>query len=104
VRAFVEELDAPRVRLGMSAQVTADGLPDTTFAGRVVSISPRMATKPIHAERPQELYDTKVREVLLELEATELIVGLRVDVSFQVQAETPADSALSSISAVSNLR
>jgi multidrug resistance efflux pump len=105
VRAFVEELDAPRVQVGMTANVTADGRPDKTFSGRVVSLSPRMATKPIHAERPQELYDTKVREVSLELDATdELIVGLRVDVSFQVQASTPTNSALSSISAVSNVR
>jgi multidrug resistance efflux pump len=99
VRAFVEELDAPRVQVGMTAQVTADGLPDTTFSGRVVSISPRMATKPIHAERPQELYDTKVREVLLELEATdELIVGLRVDVSFDAAASSKQEAAVSLLS------
>ena len=81
VRAFVEELDAPRVTVGMTARVTADGLPGTTFAGHVIAISPRMETKSIHADEPYELYDSKVREVLVELEAAEpLIVGLRVDV------------------------
>jgi multidrug resistance efflux pump len=105
VRAFVEELDAPRVQVGMSAAVTADGLPDKTFSGRVISLSPRMATKAIHAERPQELYDTKVREVLLELEETEeIIVGLRVDVLFQAAAQLSPSAAFRSLSAVSNLR
>ena len=92
VRAFVEELDAPRVQIGMSAQVTADGIPDTTFEGRVVSISPYMSHKSIDAGRPDELFDTKVREVVLELEAaSRLIVGLRVDVSFDVVHEATAD-------------
>jgi multidrug resistance efflux pump len=99
VRAFVEELDAPRVQVGMPGEITADGLPGVTFAGRVVSISPRMATKSIHAERPQELYDTKVREVLLELDATDrLIVGLRVDVLFQAGQGEQSETAVSLLS------
>jgi HlyD family secretion protein len=89
VRAFVEELDAPRVQIGMSANVTADGIPDMIFTGHVVSISPGMADKSVDAGRPNELYDTKVREVLLELEnADQLIIGLRVDVLFAVGEET----------------
>jgi multidrug resistance efflux pump len=84
VRAYVEELDAPRVTVGMTGRVSADGIPDKTFTGRVVSISPRMDTKSVHADRPQELYDSKVREVLLELSDAEgVIVGLRVDVEFE---------------------
>jgi multidrug resistance efflux pump len=91
VRAFVEELDAPRVRVGMEAEVKADGLPNTVFPGRVVSISPRMVAKSFFAERPGELYDTKVREVLLELAPNEqLILGLRVDVSFRESGDDPA--------------
>jgi multidrug resistance efflux pump len=86
VRAYVEELDAPRLRVGMQATVTADGLPDQEFAGHVISISPRMETKTIHSDRPSELYDTKVREVLVELDSTDpMIVGLRVDVSFDAE-------------------
>jgi HlyD family secretion protein len=85
VRAFVEELDAPRVQTGMTAQVTADGVPDKVFSGRVASVSPRMVPKSIYAERPGELYDTKVREVLIELEPNDqLIIGLRVDVTVVV--------------------
>ena len=93
VRAFVEELDAPRVKLGMPANVTADGIPNMTFTGRVVSISPGMADKSVEAGRPDELYDTKVREVLLELDnANQLIIGLRVDVLFAVGKDTTPDA------------
>ena len=90
VRAYVEELDAPRVTVGMPATVTADGLAGKQFAGHVVSISPRMDAKCIHADRPGELYDTKVREVLVELDTeSPLIVGLRVDVTFET-TQTPS--------------
>ena len=83
VRAYVEELDAPRMKVGMPANITADGLANRSFTGQVVAISPRMATKIIRSDRPSELYDTKVREVMLELsDATQLIVGLRVDLEF----------------------
>ncbi len=42
VRAFVDELDAPRVRIGMSATIVVDGTPDKTFTGRISRMSPRM--------------------------------------------------------------
>jgi multidrug resistance efflux pump len=95
VRTFVEELDAPRIAVGMKASVSADGLPGQLFAGHVISISPRMDTKTIHADRSFELYDTKVREVLVELDTKELlIVGLRVDVMFDTAtSEKSAETA-----------
>lgn len=83
IRAFVEEIDAPRLEKGMPAKVTADGLPNETFHGRVTSLSPRMAPKRVSSGSPDELYDTKVREVLVTLaNADKLLVGLRVDVVF----------------------
>jgi multidrug resistance efflux pump len=99
VRAFVEELDAPRITVGMKASVTADGLPGQSFAGHVISISPRMETKTIHTDRAFELYDTKVREVLVELDTKELlIVGLRVDVTFDTESvSNPVETARSLI-------
>ncbi len=99
VRAFVEELDAPRITIGMKASVTADGLAGQSFSGHVISISPRMDTKTIHADRAFELYDTKVREVLVELDTKEpLIVGLRVDVTFDAfGTKQPAETARSPI-------
>jgi multidrug resistance efflux pump len=99
VRAYVEELDAPRVSVGMSAAVTADGLGATSIAGRVVSVSPRMETKSIHSDRPYELYDTKVREVMIELDReTKIVVGLRVDVSFSIVNDVNIDPMESSVS------
>ena len=81
VRAFVEEIDAPRVKVGMVAVVRADGLPEQEFKGRVTRLSSRMGRKQLWSDRPAERYDTKTREVWIELEQSEsLVVGLRVDV------------------------
>jgi multidrug resistance efflux pump len=86
VRAFVEEIDAPRIAVGARAAVTADGLPGQSYSATVASISPRMKGKTVVNDRPNELYDSKVREVLLDVASTvqpaPLIVGLRVDVLF----------------------
>ena len=83
VRAFVEELDAPRVQVGMPATITADGLPDPLH-GRVTRLSPRMTPKSLWSDDPAERYDTKTREVWIELEnAQNLVVGLRVDVEVE---------------------
>ncbi len=81
VRAFVEELDAPRVQLGMAAKIHADGLPDREFKGRVVRLSPKMGRKELWSDQPTERYDTKTREVWIELEGNDpWVVGLRLDV------------------------
>jgi multidrug resistance efflux pump len=83
VRAFVEEIDAPRLTQGLGAKVTADGLPDQSFKGQIESLSPRMSAKQIFSGAADELYDTKVREVIVALNNMEnLVVGLRVDVTF----------------------
>lgn len=82
VRAFVEELDAPRIQPGMQAIITADGIPGQQFTGRVVRVSPRMTAKGLWTDDPAERYDTKTREALIQLPAVEdLVVGLRVDVA-----------------------
>ena len=55
---------------------------------------PRMARKLFHNDRPEELYDTKVREVVAELvDAPELILGLRVDVMFHPSPTMPTIEA-----------
>jgi multidrug resistance efflux pump len=82
VRAFVEELDAPRVQTGMTVSVEADGLPGRKFSGKVVKLSPRMSSKQIWNDDPAENYDTKAREIWIDLDqAEDLVVGLRVDVT-----------------------
>jgi multidrug resistance efflux pump len=94
VRAFVEELDAPRVEVGMAARIVADGLPGRVFRGRVTRLSPRMQAKELYSNRPAERYDTKTREVWIELEqAAGLVVGLPVDVTIDPQSAATAAAA-----------
>jgi HlyD family secretion protein len=84
VRAFVEEFDAPRVRKGMTVAVTADGIPDKSFRGTVSQLSPRMDRKQQWTDRPDEQFDTKTREIWIDLDrdrADNLVLGLRVDVT-----------------------
>jgi multidrug resistance efflux pump len=81
VRAFVEEMDAPRVRPGMEATIYADGMPECELRGHVAHSSPRMTRKQLYTDDPAERYDTKTREVWIDLEPSQpLVVGLRVDV------------------------
>ncbi len=85
VRAFVEEIDAPRVSVGSEAVVTADGISGKSFPGIVRSVSPRMNVKKMATGQSNELYDTKLLETMLDVsEPAGLIVGLRVDVEINV--------------------
>lgn len=68
VRAYVEEFDAPHVQPGMTARITADGLPGQVFAGEVVQVLPRMSFKQVWTDRPDERFDIKTREVVIEVE------------------------------------
>ncbi len=92
VRAFVEEMDARNVRVGMAARITADGPGAGTarnewsacgsqeFRGRVSRISPRMDDKNLWTDHPTERLDTKTREVWIDVDDRTPVVGLRVDV------------------------
>jgi len=105
VRAFVEELDAPRVKLGMTATIHADGLPGKEFQGRIIRLSPRLSRKELFSDDPNERQDVKTREVWIELlaQGTEeklgyqmagsagLVVGLPVDVVIDPDS-VPSDS------------
>jgi multidrug resistance efflux pump len=88
VRAYVEEMDAPRVQVGMSVTITVDGIPGREFRGKVTSLSPRMADKILFSNRPDEIYDTATREVWIDLDgATDgLVIGLRADVTIEVDS------------------
>lgn len=92
VRAFVEEIDAPRIELGATAQVAADGLPQRSFAAKVAKLGAQMKPKTLSSGLSTELFDTKVREVVLDLDQSQdnsgLIIGLRVDVLVDADAAT----------------
>jgi multidrug resistance efflux pump len=110
VRAYVEELDAVSVTPGMEARITADGLPGYTATGRVVEIMPRMSFKQVWTDRPDERFDVKTREVLVEIldeapagadasastrhKDVSLVYGLPVEVELQPHESTSHAQAM----------
>jgi multidrug resistance efflux pump len=87
VRAFVEELDAVRVRAGQKAVITADGLPGRELRGTVALALPRMGRRAPQSDAPGEYKDLYFREVLIDLdEAVDLPVSLRVQVLIGVES------------------
>jgi len=79
VRAFIEELDAPLVKVGQTATVTVDGLRGSAFPGTVAVVLPRMGKRSLHTDSPREYKDVYFREVLITLPATsELTPNARV--------------------------
>jgi HlyD family secretion protein len=89
VRAFVEEIDAPRLQVGMLATVSAEGLPGQKFVGRISRLSPQMSRKQVWNDDPTERLDTKIREVWINLDdALDVPLGLRVDVTIDSRSPT----------------
>lgn len=79
IRADVDEIDVARVKVGSLAKVRTDAGGTPVAEGKVVWISPRMGRKNITTETPTSRGDLRIREVLVEVPATEpLLSGLRV--------------------------
>ena len=92
VRAFVEELDVARVRLGQQAVVSADALPGKEFHGRLALLLPRMGKRGLQTDAPGEYKDLYYREVLLDLNTDEeLPLNLRVQVRIHVNPGEKAE-------------
>jgi multidrug resistance efflux pump len=88
VRAFVEELDVARVRLGQEAVVTAEGFPGKEFAGKIAVIVPRMGKRAPQSDQPSEYKDLYFQEILIDLEpGTSLPANLRVRTKIVVSPE-----------------
>ena len=78
VRAFVEELDAPRVQVGQKVVVTVDGLPGQSFEGSVNLVLQRMGKRAPHSDNPGEYHDVYHREVRIDLSGGgNLVIGRR---------------------------
>jgi len=64
VRAYLNETDLSRVRLGQDAEVRVDGMPDKVFKGRLSFISPKAEFTPktveTHALRVDLVYRVRV--------------------------------------------
>lgn len=80
VRAEVDEADIGLLRLGQAAYVQAAAYGDRRFPGTVGRIGNLMGRKQVFSDDPSERQDTRVLEVLIDLESdTRLPAGLRVD-------------------------
>jgi multidrug resistance efflux pump len=79
VRMDVDERDIARVRDKAAAYVSADAFGDRRFTGHVSEIGRRMGRKNVRTDDPTERRDTKILEVVLDLDATDgLVPGQRV--------------------------
>jgi HlyD family secretion protein len=79
VRVDVDERDVGKLRLGAPAFVTADGFKGERFVGTVSEIGRRMGRKNVRTDDPIERIDTKILEVVIDLDDTsKLIPGQRV--------------------------
>jgi HlyD family secretion protein len=84
VRADVDEADVARVGVGQKVWVTADAYGERHFLGMVATVGKRLGRKSIRTDEPTEKLDTKVLQVVIDLEGSpEIPVGLRVDVFFR---------------------
>lgn len=84
VRVEVDEADVGKVGPGAPGWVSASAFGDRRFEGRVIRVGQSLGRKQLFTEEPRERVDTKVLEVLLELEpAARLPIGLRVDATIE---------------------
>ncbi len=80
VRVDLDESDVAKIRENQTAFITADAFGERRFAAKVVKIGQVLGRKNFRTERPTEKVDTRILEVLLELEKGQnLPLGLRVD-------------------------
>jgi HlyD family secretion protein len=79
VRVDVDERDIGRVAAGAEAVVTTEAFRDRKFKAKVIDIGRRMGRKNIRTDDPNERIDTKILEVVLQLDDTKpLVPGERV--------------------------
>ncbi len=88
VRVDLDETDVAKVRENQKAFVTADAYGEQKFYGKIVKIGQILGKKNFRTERPTEKVDTKILEVLIELDANQkLPLGLRVDAFIEAKNE-----------------
>jgi HlyD family secretion protein len=86
VRMDVDERDIGKIRVGGAVVVRVNAFAGVDFAGTIAEIGRRMGRKNVRSDDPAERNDTKILEVLIDLQRTEggpgggtgLIVGQRV--------------------------
>ena len=97
VRAEIDETDVAKVAVGETAYVTAEAYGGMRFSGKVVRVGEMLGPKKVHTGEPAERTDTRVLEVLIQLDTQgTLRPGLRVNSFIErpaVSAEPPAPGA-----------
>lgn len=79
VRMDVDERDVGKLKVGAPAYATLNAFPGQKFPGKVAEIGRRMGRKNIRTDDPAERIDTKILEVVVDLEQKDqLVPGLRV--------------------------
>src|SRR5262249_22997192 len=68
VRMDVDERDIGRVKAGQAAYAVADAFPGVRFTGKVAEIGRRMGRKNVRTDDPTERLDTKILEVVIDLD------------------------------------
>jgi ABC exporter DevB family membrane fusion protein len=91
LRAEVDEIDISRVHVGQPIIAVADSFPDRQYRGTVIRLENLMGRRNVRTGRPTEQQDTRVREVLIELDATaaDLPVDLLMTVRFLEDKPAP---------------
>ena len=88
LRAYVNETDIGRVRLGQSVTVTTDSHPDKRYAGRISFIADKAEFTPksveTHAERVSLVYRIKVD---IANPNHELVPGMPADARIDLRAK-----------------
>ncbi|MGZ5047007.1 MAG: HlyD family secretion protein [Usitatibacter sp.] len=86
VRAYLDEKDLPRVRLGQPALVQVDGLPGRQFSGHLTFISPEAEFTPKTVETRALRVDLVYRvKVEIDDAAGQLKIGMPADVRLTVE-------------------
>ncbi len=79
VRLDIDERDISHIAMGAAGMVTAEAFGTRQFPGHVVEIGHRMGRKNLRTDEPTERIDTKILEVVLQLDdGAGLVPGLRV--------------------------
>jgi HlyD family secretion protein len=79
VRMDVDERDVAAVKLGARAFARLSAFPKRDFGGKVSEVGKRMGRKNVRTDDPTERIDTKILEVVIDLDSPkDLVPGLRV--------------------------
>lgn len=86
IRVDLDETDVAKVKIEQIAFVVADAFGETKFSAKVVKIGQVLGRKNVRTERPTEKVDTKILEVLLELDKGQTLPHqLRVDAYIETE-------------------